>query len=159
MRICTQVAHLIGKVNDGVILPPESPEDGTQESGSVHEQPSQETPTKSKKKKKSKKPKKPSLAELKAKREAIVNVGVSSTLKYVYNRGKMVGSEICVYAIRILGDISQYDSVAAKALGSEPHGGPVIATLFKLGTESSDELIATMYDPLNSRYKRILLHK
>ena len=54
-----------------------------------------------------------------SKREAIVNVGANSTLKYVYNRGKMVGSEICVYAIRILGNISQYDGIAAKALGSD----------------------------------------
>ena len=29
----------------------------------------------------------------------------------------------------------------------------IIATLFNLGTESSDELIATMYDPLNSRWQ------
>ena len=45
-NLVPKLLSLIGKVNDGVILPPESPEDGTQESGSVHEQPSQETPTK-----------------------------------------------------------------------------------------------------------------
>ena len=152
-NLVPKLLNLIGKVNDGVILPPESPEDDNQESQSVHEQSSQETPTKSKKTKKSKKPKKLSLAELRAKREAMVNLGVNSTLKYVYSRGKMVGAEICVYAIRILGNISQYDSVAAKVLGSEPEGSTVISTLFNLGTETSDESVATMYQPLNSRWQ------
>ncbi len=158
-NIVSKLLDLIGKVDDGEILPPASPEDESIAEESVSEQPSEETPTKSKKKKKAKKPKKMSMAELRAKREGMVNVGVNKTMKYVYNRGKMVGTEICVYAIRILGNLSHYDAVAAKILGTEGDGNgtTAISTLFKIGTESSDDLVATIYEPLNSRWQEDII--
>ena len=60
-NIVSKLLDLIGKVDDGEILPPASPEDESIAEESVSEQPSEETPTKSKKKKKAKKPKKMSL--------------------------------------------------------------------------------------------------
>ncbi len=154
---------LIGKINDGEVLPPPSPENEIIDADSLSEQPSEETPTKSKKKKKSKKPKKLSVAELRAKREAWVNVGVDNTLKYVYSRGKMVGAEICVYAIRTLGNLCHNDTITAKRLGTvddgviAASGTAVIDTIFKVGTESPDDLLATMYEPLNSRWQEDIL--
>ena len=57
-NIVSKLLDLIGKVDDGEILPPASPEDESIAEESVSEQPSEETPTKSKKRKKQKNRKK-----------------------------------------------------------------------------------------------------
>lgn len=155
LELVAPLLQLVQKCEDGEILPvlQADLEQASIATTTASEPATEESHGGKKKKGKAKKAKKLSPHERAMQREKLVQIGVGTTMGYVYSRGQMVGPEICVYAMRTLGNLCRHDKATAAKLGEEESGGSVVSMLFKLGTSTLGDGLATIYDPVNSRWQ------